>query len=397
MPFADNLWHVKHKLYETGALIADLRPENLQFQLNREPPHTIQYELSLSRPEVEHDFVGPYRTFFELWHGNDGILAGPHTHMDVGLEDDFCTVQGKDWFHLLERTQYPFDPRPDPPYTPSHVNDYVIGSPAQGFAYETASTDVTDVLAAIFDVAVGMIPKHFQFTYPTLAANLGIPVNFSLGLADSTSLADIIGQLADSYPGFVYEMLFERELRLYSPHKYNEDAGNLALTIAQRKAACNYAIDSTNMQGVEELHFANEGPAATHLFGKGPGLNQSNYGSALGYAPAQAIYGRLDDTVDFQEVPNRTEVISRNRKRFNAMVNPQHEITLKMNPDRIPNFWTLIQPGYALWLDVDLIAHQIQSAQEIVNMNCSVTNEGDASVDFGLEQVYSGTTGVEEG
>ena len=78
-------------------------------------------------------------------------------------------------------------------------------------------------------------------------------------------------------------------------------------------------------------------------------------------------------------------------------MNPQHQVTLKVDPAKIPNFWTVIAPGYTLWINIDLIAHQIDSAQEIVNMNCSVNNEGDAIVDFGLEQVYLGTAGVAEG
>lgn len=389
MPAAATLWHVKHKEHD-GTLIADIRPENLQFNLNRTPPHTIQYEMALSRPEVSHDFIGPYRTDFELWYGTNPIMGGPHTSLNVQYGDDHCTIYGKDWFHLLERTQYPFDPRPSPPFTPSHVNDFVIGTPSQGLAFEIANGDVrSGILKPILDKALSR-PYAPGIIYPTFSAGIGILDNFSLALGDTMTMAGLVDQMAQVDPGFVYEVLFGKELRIYSPHKYDEG-------VVTNPALANYVFDGTNNAGIEELDFTNNGPLATHLFGQGPGIGQSNYGAALGYGPSQAVYRRLSDTVDFSERPNRNSVLKATRKTFSEMLNPNHEITFKMDPARVTNFWTLFQPGYALWFNLDLIAHQLNSAQEIVQMNCSVSNEGDAIVDFGLEQIYAGTAGVQEG
>lgn len=383
------LWHVKHKEHD-GTLIADIRPENLDFTLNREPPHTIQYEMSLSRPEIYHDFIGPYRTDFELWYGDTLIMAGPHTSLNVSLGDDHCTIYGKDWFHYLERRQYPFDPRPNPPFDPSHVNDFVIGSPAQGIAYEAAATDVATIIKNLLDIILAR-PHSMNITYPTLSTALGIPTNYSLALADTTYMADIIRSLSAIDPGFVYEILpLGKELRLYSPYKYD-------IGVVSDPSLANYTFDSSNEDAIEELEFTNNGPGATHLFGRGNGIGQVNYGSALGADANQTIYRRLDADVDLSEMRNRDEAIAATARNFKQIIDPQHEVTFKVNPDLITDFWTLIQPGYAIWFNIDLIAHQLDSAQEIMNMHCTVSTEGDALVDFGLQQVYSGTIGVAEG
>src|SRR4051794_20393123 len=99
-------WTIIHRNH-AGVSKGQFRPENLTFELNHGEPHTINYEVSLADavtlPDVEGDFVGPYRTDFELYYGSVLIMAGIHTEHAVNSEDEFATVAGKDWSHYLEK------------------------------------------------------------------------------------------------------------------------------------------------------------------------------------------------------------------------------------------------------------------------------------------------------
>jgi hypothetical protein len=368
------LWTVKHREHD-GTLIETVFPENLNFTLNKKPPHTIQYEISLSSPLVSHDFVGPYRTDFELLYKDYVIMRGHHTFLDVGLGDEHVTVYGKDWWHYLERRHFPFNPKPN------NVNDYVIGTPSVGLAYE--ALDYVNVhITELLDVTLAR-PNSLNITYPTLGTAIGSPVGYSLPLGDTTSLASIIEGLSDIEPGFQYEIRPDKELRLYTPQKYDVSVWN---TPANGQHI--FTIDDPS---IIELRFSNAGPDGTHWLGIAGGIGQNKVGAARGLVANEAIYRRLDGSSEYGDNMNLSNVIARTMGDLKHGANPQHEITFKVDPSKIEDFWILFEPGYAIWINIDLIAHQIDSAQEITRMDCTVDNEGNAEVDFGLDQIYENT------
>ena len=379
-------WLVKHRLREDDSLITTLRPEHLSFTLNTDAPHELSYEVSLSSPAVFHDFVGPKRTTFELWRDDLQIMGGIHTNHAVSTSDQFCHVTGKDWMVDLTWRHFPFDPRD------GHWYDYAIGSPTTaGIAYQAAATDVAEIIKNLLDVTYGR-PNSLDLTYPTLITNLGIPVNFSLSIGDATSMYEIINGLSENYPGFHFEVLTTKELRLYSPHKYD-------IAVADDSSLANH-IYTDAASGLEDVDFENTGPQGTHIFGQGAGLSGNRVGIALG-TPAlnEAVYGRIDMVEDFGDIPSAALVESRTRGAFNFGLQPVHEISITVNPMAIgPSFWTLQRPGEAIWLDVDLISHRIQSAQEIVSMDVTVDEEGNESCTMKLNQIYADNNpGVYEG
>lgn len=383
----ETLWTINHKQHD-GTLIHSIRPENLKFTLNKKPPHNISYEMSLSRPEVSPDFIGPYRTDFELKYGSTTIMAGMHTSVNLGINSDVIEITGKDWWHYLELRHYPFDPNtPHPPAAwPGSTRDYVIGSPAAGLVYET-NADVAVVIKNLLDQTLGR-PNSLAMTYPTLTTSLGIPSHFSLSAADTTMIAGHIDSLSEIDPGFVYECLYTKEIRLYSPQKYNTD-------VWDTPAHAIHIFDTD--EGIIDLDYTNNGPAATHWLGTGGGTGDLRLGAAKGLPANQAVYRRIDGTEDYGDLPNRDIVVARTMSDLKVYAQPQHDIMLTVDPQFISNFWSIFTAGQAIWIDIDLDAHHIDSAQEIMNMECEVSNEGDAKVVMGCDQIYdAGTAGVDQ-
>jgi hypothetical protein len=377
-----DFWTVQHTLHD-GTLLGTYAPENLQFTLNKKPPHTIQYELSLNRDGIFHDMVGPKRTNFLLYYGPTRIMGGLHTDFEVGILDEHCTIYGKDWFHYFELRQYPYDPRD------GHQFDYVVGSSAVPYAYEVANVDINGILYTLANQILSR-PNSLDISLAWINSHvMGISTAFSIALADTTYFAQMIDGLSEVDPGFMYEVTPQKSFRTYSPSKYT-------VGVDSDSSLADYIIDDSNSDGIIDLTFANHGPDATHLFGHGQGIGQNLIGSSLGAPVSEAAFYRVDNDVD---VGTATPAQGRlkTQREFSRMLNPQHDVVLTVDPDKLANFWTTVECGKALWIDKDLIAHRIDSAQEVVQMDCTVSNEGDAQVTFGLRQIYAGTAGIPEG
>lgn len=389
-------FRVMHKQHD-GTLIATIRPENLQFTLNKKQPHTIQYEYSHAQG-VSPDFVGAYRTDFELWYYDTPIMAGMHTKApQVVREEGFTTIAGQDWKHYLERRHYPFN------YGTvinnfAEVNDYQEGGSPQGYAFYYTDTDVTVIAKKLLDVTLSR-PYSLDLRYPTLTTALGIPASFGMPLADTQDILSYIDGLSDIDPGFDYEIDFYKELRFFSPRKYDtavwDDPTLAVYEFSEAAGTLDYVTQGPT--------FVNDGPIATHWNAGAAGKTGTRVGASLGYEASQAVYRRLDGTADYGDVVNRTVALQRAMHDFSFALNPAHEIEMTVITNRINNFFVLFLPGYPIWLDAVLgssggsYSHRIQSAQELVMVDCKVTNEGECEATLGLNQIYEGTAGVNQG
>jgi hypothetical protein len=378
----------------TGTLIQAFFPEDLRFTLNKKDVHTCQYARSHAAgdmvPSGGLDAVGAYRTDFELiWFDPSTlaetiIMSGMHVPApEVHKQDGFTTIYGKDWKHYLQRRHYPFDPS-----TPTAYNH---GTPPLGYAIYS-NADVTVHVKNMLDTTLAMA-NSLALTYPTLGTAVGIPTNFQLAWADTTDILSLISGLSDVAPGFDYEILNTKEFRIYAPHKYDPASWNTP-------SVCNYTFDSTNQNLITSgPEYVNNGPQATHWFGYGSGIGQNStqVGCVLGMPAAEAVYRRLDESQNYDQVKSKADIHLRSMKDFAWAANPAHDIRFSVQAEHIANFWTLFQPGYAIWLDNDLTSHHIQSAQEIVQMDCQADGHGGCEVTFGLNELYDPTTaGVNE-
>jgi hypothetical protein len=387
-------WTVIHRNHD-GSSKGQTRPENLTFELNLNEPHTINYEVSfgdsITRPDADGDFVGPYRTDFELYYGGVMILAGMHTEHACNSEDEFATVAGKDWSHYLERRFYPFDPLDVAKYSLTH--NMSSGTTGDN-VYEAWQYDSALVIKDLLDMTLGYHTKSAplaQYSLPITysLSPIGHLVNFRLGANDTEPILSIIQQLSEEANGtFDWRVLPNKEFRIIAPHIYDVGA-------VDDPSKCLWILDASDppeKNGLMRIDFRNSGPVETHLIGVG---SNPQRGYSLGYIPAHKVFRRLDGQESYGDIPSKTRLFNLSQHALSHDLNPAHDVRIVVMPDLIYDpetnigFWDVFRPGEAIWVRADLGSHILDSAQRITKMTCNVDNEGNAEVEIALEQLYT--------
>lgn len=397
--FLDGYWYIDHLDHDFN-VFQTIRPENLHFTLRESDISTISYEISRNANDIYGDrawfknsdgsaFIAPKRTGFRLRYGIDVILEGEHADPGTNYEwgSEVLAVAGKSYTNYLNERHFPFDPRP------GHRNDYVLTPGVGGVNYQAGTpTDVRDIVAALFD-AIFTQPYSLPLTR-NLGPLTGIKIKYRLDLADTTMFFDLLKSLSQQYPGFEFEVTNNRVLKLYSPKYYGTPDNAVALP----GYWCIWDFDDRNVDfpnGLETLSFTNTGPEQTHLFGTGAGL-AGQLGVALDYVPGMAKFWRRDGVKDYGDITNRAALEGQAQGDLSFGLNPVHEIPISVLPDEIPDFWKIFKPGVAVYIHLDLEWHQIDSPHEVVEIDCTVSTEGEQHVQLGLNQIYS-TTGLSQG
>lgn len=385
-------------------------PENLHFTMNDEDISTIEYEITASAMDLDgdpvitgNDFISPHNTHWQLRYGPSIIImAGVHTSVEMDYGGNYMSVSGADWMWYLAQRFMPFDGRA------GHINDFIIGTPPEGLAYEDTSVDVVVAIQTIAAMIFGRdnsIPIDFGDPDPA-----GVDATYyRIDLADTTSFLSIVQDLCAIAPGTAFEITPDLFFEAVSPRWYGDpndianDSGNSNLI---------WTIDDDHPP--LNLKFTNTGPGATHVQGSGEGTGQSNV-SSLSNVDNQEVYWRTDKSYDFQNTIHMTDVINKTQERLTFDINPIHEIPIILDPSIVDAqyeidqshspgdddgfFWTNFKPGRAIWIDLQLIAHHIQSAHHIVSMDCTLNSSGVMMVSLTENQIYdtSGQASTPEG
>jgi hypothetical protein len=147
----------------------------------------------------------------------------------------------------------------------------------------------------------------------------------------------------------------------------------------------------TQLANMDEVEFDNAGPTASHVLGVGAGTAQRQGGVNKHFPAVSARYRRRDRIADFGDVKNLLALEALTTAELVVDANPLHEIPITVNPAAIPNFWNITYPGVYIMVDYDLGWHHIESVQRIVEMDCTVSTEGEERVSLGLNQFYDQT------
>jgi hypothetical protein len=381
--------------FTPGSFIS-FKPENLAWDEQIRGVGNCSYQISFSALDVDgavivsgHDFIGPMRSWFRLRYGDVVIMSGPIVSSErTSFHDDFMSVAGKTWEHYFERWQYPFDPRfgpPDHTFDFQHPNTYnnneLIGSGAatpDGLAYQAFNRDLIRILGDIIPEVMN-VGNRITFDLSSLSGLSGIRTNMNLSLGDDSYLDSIINTL-----WIGHDMAFHWA----TPYRFGNPTS----------PAIYYTIDSSHIP--IDLGFTNNGPAATHVLGKGAGLaSQTTLGRAYGYLPGQVQFSRLDASYDFGDIRSFQQLINLTQKQLSRDLQPQHVITLKVDPYLITDYWLTFRIGRAIYIDYEMIFHMIDSPQQIKSYSATMDPEGGVLVDITLDQIYalSINTGTPEG
>jgi hypothetical protein len=405
----DNGWFIDHLAHDYSVL-QTYRPENLHFIKRISAVQDADWEISRSAIDVngdpvvfhviatDEDMVKPWANMFRIRNMIEGvetkILAGPITNTNASRGGDKIKVSGKDWLAYFDRRQIPYTSA-DP--LASRFGPTVdINNPPTGLSYAVTGRDVGLIVKDIIEF---VLSKSNSMAITNTLSTIGYTINFSLGMADTSTLLSIIDGISEYFPGFDYLISYDREFTLWTPTRY----GNPDTTADDGPGGANICLaigDDYDTPPVS-LDYTGSGPSATHLRGTGAGTNrQSQISKSLGASDIQGAFFRLDGSVDFGDQAKTQAVVDmRTRKEFIYGAQEVHDIVMEFDPLSISDFWNTVRPGLALWVTENLQLHEIDSAQRIMEMDCTVSNNGDERVTFGLNQIYNTSThyGVDQG
>lgn len=381
------------------------KPEALHFTMNDEDISTCEYQISSNALDLDGDpvivgtdFISPKNTHWMLRYQDTEIMGGIHTSVAMSYGQNYMSVTGSDWMWYLDQRFLRFDGRPD------HAHDNVIGSPAEGFSYEIINVHIEDALTAIFDQVFGA-DNSMPITYSGLSTTDWTIDYYRLDLSDTTTVLDIVKDLCSYTPGVAFKVNTDKEFSISDgPRWYglpediaDGDSSNAALIWVVSDAKPPLSLD-----------FTNTGPACTHVQAQGDGTTTNNV-VTYGNEENQEVYWRLDKSYNFTDAITRDTVEAKTHEQFAFDLNPIHEIPLSLDPDTVDKqysatifghdpgdddgfFWQTFQPGQAIWIDLNLIAHSINSPHHIVSMDCTVGTNGSTTVSISQNQIYD-TTG----
>jgi spore coat protein U-like protein len=413
---ADGVYYVDLSATSDFAVFQSVYPENCTFDHMVRGVGNITFQLSLSALDQDGNpavgpfstlgsWIGPYRNYWRLRYGNSTILGGVITQVQATVRSDYMTVSGKTWEHFFEKWQYPFDPRGDVRNAGDPVNTYrfhktfvgneTTGSGAEtptGYVYQAQSRDLILQWGDILAVTMSR-PYRTQLDISDVLSGLcGITQSAHFELGNDANMLDYTNGLADTGNGFDWWIGWDSAVHWGSPYRYGNPAAPAIFA----------SVDDTWVDSgkVMTSDFANAGPIATHVFGKGAMLAQSTgLGRAFSSVENEIKFSRLDASQDFGTLKNVNRMIYRTQKQLAIDVQPQHTITITFDPGLITNFWSDFRTGRAINLNINYGFYTVNSSQQLVSYNATLDLSGNATINYTLQQIYnySLTDGVAEG
>jgi len=415
---ADNTYYVDlgpDSDFGVGSFVS-VFPEDCEFDGMIRGVGNISFQLSYTATDQDgnlsvpsKDFIGPYRSYWRLRYGDVAIMAGVITKTNTKLGTDFMSIFGKTWEHFFEKWEYPFDPRTaervsgDPTTAP--IYDYVFpdsfqddelvasgNATPQGLVYQAHNRDIIRILDDVLIMVMGRPNRLIIDLSGIFDVDSGIKTNFTLTLGDTSKMDSFVGGLAETGDGFDWWISHDKKFKWGSPYRF----GNPSVPFI----FYTFTLDDADSGFLTDLEFTNNGPIATHVLGTGAGLaSQTTLGRAYGYNPGQVQFTRLDESFDFGDVRNGSQLSKKAQKQLALSLNPVHEIPISLDPAFHSTYWADFRTGRAIYITADMGYHLIDSAQQLVSFQGKLDNNGNAAVDWALQQIYdtSSNVGTAEG
>lgn len=380
-------WYIKH-FDESDTLTDEFKALNCSFTFRDRESGDIQYDVSLSYERMRWAFAGPKRTTFELW--NDDypdrpIFNGIHSNVNTKRGEEVLHVSGKTWIWYWQNRHYPFNPQ--------DANAFLGGTAAndQGLAYQRFG-DPLDIISDLWDIIkVRPHGNEFGITFPAIVP-VGLDIGFRVELGDQRSLFDMVNDMSQIDPGFTFYDNVAKEVIIVSPDLYNNDASTNPLSsiyIFDRNQSPSKLID---------IEFENNGPLGTHILGFGAGTGK-RFGRAYGYEQSQAQFGRWDMITEFPDTISEPKLVGLTQRAFSKGLYPQRGLSITVNADEIPGFWTLFNhAGWSVWIVDDYESNHSRNAYRIDELTGHISNTGDATAEMTLSEINTlGRPGTVQG
>lgn len=333
-------WKVTHYDHAGNAL-GESFPNDLHFDLYLDKVGDIQYSLDASLTLAQGPNCRAYYTDYILQRGTRNIQAGMHTGISLGEpESNAIEVSGLDWLHYFEKCFWPFDPT----------------NPTGGL-YLQAGRDVALVVKDLLDT---ILAQTNRLTFAYVLAAVGQLTDYRIDVADSTDLLQRILTLAQTKPGFDFDVSpdLTRTFRIYAPKK---------------GTTRDYVFSDDNSIITA---YTNVGPKATHTLN----LATSSSGGQLGVnldSANQAATRRLDGEEQFDNVLNVAQLTTYANGQLDRDSTDQITFTVKHVPLPDEDFWSQVDIGDTCQCYFRLINSDIiNDFYRVVGISCDPDEEG---------------------
>lgn len=362
-------------------------PENCTFDDEIRNIGNVAFQLSYSAEDQDGNqavpppsggsqvpFIGPYRSYYRLRYGNAVIHTGIITNTNSHYGDDYVSIAGKTWPHIWERWTYPWNPN-----SKEGLLEFLVGTPTGDYVIEFLQQDVISIFHDLLYQFQMQVQNRLTFDISALTGSSGIIHNMGISGGNMTYFNSYVNTLSSIGVGFDWWVTTDRKVYWASPYRYGSPVNVSVLDI----------YNDARVPPFLDLSFSNDGPAATHLTGRGAGwTTATDLAAAYGSPANQQRFTRMDAYEDFGDLRNRAIVNEKTAYRLMEMVQPQHDIPISLDPAEIPNYWTNYKCGKAIWINVDMGYHIIDSPQRLKSYSATVDLQGNAKVDWKLEQIY---------
>lgn len=338
-------WKVIHKSID-GVPLAECAPEQLSWGRYLNRPGYINYDIDLNHFAAEYRNVGAYRTDFELKRDDFVVLSGLHNAVAADMDDDVAHIAGAGWLHYLERRSWPF----------------ALGQDQSKTGKIWFDTDVGDIVT---DLVTAAIVNGKGVPFVASGQQLGIKTNYRIEPNDTDMLFDKISELSQQSPGFDFVCDNDKNFQMYVPAKGNH-------------------VDDYSLElgrNIKSIHYGDNGPAGNYILGTGAGSsNKLGWGEAD--VASEAIYRRLDSSVDFGDNPNIGSVRRLTDHQISKSSVPDLDLWVTVYPEQYDLAYTAVDVGDWLKVMADMTYVQIDDFYRVTGIEGYLNAQGDEQIVF---------------
>lgn len=337
-----------------GTKFGEVSGLNRQFQLQLNQPETVTYSLSLNSQLANQAYTEPDITDFLVYYKGRELCAGMHTEVNINdVDNNLLDVSGRGWLHYLETRIWP----------------PINRDGTDHFDYSATDKDMIAVAQELVGyVTVWDTPKPFDVFFSGAYSGQLIDYDITAGSdsPDTEAILSKVQALAQSHPGFDFELTWNHWFNTYYPQK-----GRVRSYVFEQGLNCG------------PIQFKNPGNGGNFFWGTGL-VEGGASSSAWSWNDADVLSRRRKDiTTDFGDTKFQANLDFLTQGGAARQVMPIKQISMEWRGDeRIANILDEVSLGDTVLVKGKTYYEDIYEWFRIVGMDFQPTDNDDERVTF---------------
>lgn len=344
-------------LDHNGREFGELKGSDLRFGKYIKGDYFFSASPNKRNPLTDPGILEAHAVDYIVRRNGKDMAGGEITDVDRDTDVELVNIAGHGWKTYIEGLTLPFDPS-----TYSDAQNFHSGVP----------NDRTDDITTVVESLAQKVLNGYDNTIDLSMANIltGVQIVAHFLAADQQNLRDMIDSLANSIPGFEWEITPSQQLVLYSPKK----GGRSQLV-----------LDNSNIKGV---HFSEQGIIGNILYGRGAGASTSQLQFVARNPMSQARYRDRVTLLDYGDVATKSQLRSMTQQGIQDTARQSLEFWVTVYT-KGQDFWSMATDGddiRVIWNDEDIVLDdwfRCHGYETYVNANgdVEITYHFDSSLD----------------